>query len=157
MTRNFLKPGSQGSVMLDDALPGLEDGIEDGVAEKSNYLENELVPDLTAESNQLQIDYDNASIKDKPGIAKEKAVVDARITLAAYRLDALDNLNTKLVESDVFQTEINYFIKKELVQPTTFEMGFNLQLSDNWMIRGEYGISGPQYFLLTGVQYRFGL
>lgn len=171
MTRDFLKPGSQGQVKLDEALPGLQDGVEAAIINREAELiaknNDVLIPlkdDLTTQSNDLQAQIDAAPPIDKPALIAEKASVDAKITgvegaiaLNEYRVDVvLEDIRVNVLESEVFQTEINYFIKKELIQPTTFEMGFNLQLNPHWMIRGEYGISGPQHFLMTGLQYRFG-
>ncbi|AZQ65536.1 hypothetical protein EI427_25320 [Flammeovirga pectinis] len=52
---------------------------------------------------------------------------------------------------------IQYEIKKDLIQKFTFQFGGQFQVSKRVMIRGEYGVSQYSKFLLTGVNYRFGL
>ena len=44
-----------------------------------------------------------------------------------------------------------------MIQTRTIQFGFNLQFNKHLMFRGEYGISGSQKFILTGLQYRFGI
>jgi hypothetical protein len=70
---------------------------------------------------------------------------------------ALQEIQSKVNESGAFSSSINYTIKKDMIQTRTFQFGFNLQLNKHFMFRGEYGISGSQKFILTGLQYRFGI
>ncbi|QWG07467.1 hypothetical protein [Flammeovirga kamogawensis] len=59
--------------------------------------------------------------------------------------------------SSVGEIPIAYYIQKDLIQKWTFQFGGNYELNDRWMIRGEYGVSNYSKFLMTGVNYRFGL
>ena len=66
--------------------------------------------------------------------------------------------NVKLnEEGGIYDTEIRYEIKKDLLHPWTFEFGFNFELNKHWTFRGEYGVSAYQRLLLTGLSYRFGI
>ncbi len=52
---------------------------------------------------------------------------------------------------------INYSIKKEIVNNWSTQIGFNLELSKHWMYRAEVGYRDDQKFVMTGLQFRFGL
>ncbi len=103
----------------------------------------------------------NTNVNDK--LAENQAVIDNPDTPATERIklqaqnQAIETIRDRVNDSGIFTTEINYFIKKELVQRITFQFGFNLQMSKKWMLRGEYGVSDSQRFLMTGLQYRFGV
>lgn len=122
--------GSSGKIGMDEVFPGLDDTF------------NTLVDDKVAQ-NQVIIDDPSTPIAE-------------RIKLQAQN-QALRSIQDGVNNSGIFSTEINYFIKKELLQNITFQCGFNLQLNRNWMLRGEYGLSDSQRFLMTGLQYRFGI
>lgn len=51
---------------------------------------------------------------------------------------------------------INYKIKKEIIDNWSTQVGFNFEINDNWMYRGELGYSAYSRFFMTGLQYRFG-
>jgi hypothetical protein len=53
--------------------------------------------------------------------------------------------------------QINYSIKKEIKKLWSTQIGFNWEISQNWMYRGELGYAHGQKFFMTGLQYRFGL
>lgn len=132
MYRNFVgSRGSNGSINLDEVFPELQGTF------------NEKVDGKIAD-NQNRIDEIN------------KPLDPESIKLQAQN-QALQTIEQRVNESGVFSTEIDYFIKKELVQTITFQFGFNLQINKNWMVRGEYGVADSQRFLMSGVQYRFGV
>tara|TARA_B100000809_G_scaffold118758_1_gene117072 strand:- start:40667 stop:41776 length:1110 start_codon:yes stop_codon:yes gene_type:complete len=51
---------------------------------------------------------------------------------------------------------INYRIKKEIIDNWSTQVGFNFEINENWMYRGELGYSAQSKFFMTGLQYRFG-
>lgn len=131
MYRNFVGPkGSRGNINLDEVFPELQGTFNDRVDAKiaANEAEIANLPPLSAESIKLQAEN-----------------------------QALRTIEQKVNDSGVFSTEIDYFIQKELIQTITFQFGFNLQINKNWMVRGEYGVADSQRFLMSGVQYRFGV
>jgi hypothetical protein len=131
MYRNFVGvKGSDGSIAMDEVFPEADESFNSGVEGK-------------VAANQAIIDDPNTSIAQRAKLQAQN--------------QALENIQTKVNDSGLFTTEINYFIEKELVQTVTFQFGFNLQLNKNWMLRGEYGVASSQRFLVTGVQYRFGV
>ncbi|KAB1069807.1 autotransporter outer membrane beta-barrel domain-containing protein [Tamlana haliotis] len=131
MYRNFIgAKGSEGNIGLDEVFPDLNDTF------------NQRVDDKVA-SNE-------AIIK-----APETGTAE-KIKLQAQN-QALHTIKDKVNESGLFTTEVDYRIKKELIQTVTFQMGFNLQINKHWMFRGEYSLSDAQRFIMTGLQYRFGV
>ena len=77
--------------------------------------------------------------------------------------DALKDLNAKQTNLNSAKNKIenanaiNYSIKKEILSNWSTQIGFNFEISKNWMVRGEYGYRDGQKFFMTGIQYRFGL
>jgi len=133
MYRDFVgSNGNDGSINFDEVFPGLEDELNTGV-------------DGKVQSNEDEIAGLNP-ITDAGEIAK----------LLAQNI-FLRDLQERANESEIFTTEINYFIQKEMIQAVTVQLGFNFQFNKHWALRGEYGVSGSQRFLLTGLQYRFGI
>ncbi|SHJ45629.1 hypothetical protein SAMN04488028_101180 [Reichenbachiella agariperforans] len=135
MYRNFIgSKGNNGSINFDEVFPGLQESFDTRVEDK-------------IETNQDEIDVLSANpIANADEIAK----------LKAENL-ALNTIKTTVDDSGLFSTEIDYFIRKDLIQTITFQFGFNLQINKHWMLRGEYGVSDSQRFLMTGIQYRFGV
>ncbi|AEV33833.1 hypothetical protein Oweho_2875 [Owenweeksia hongkongensis DSM 17368] len=131
MYRNFTgSKGNNGSISMDEVFPELDQTFNEKV---------------------------NGKIADNEAIINDPSTTAAeRIKLQAQN-QALETIEEEVNESGVFSTEIDYFIQKELIQTITFQFGFNLQLNKNWMLRGEYGVADSQRFLMTGVQYRFGV
>lgn len=133
MYRNFVgHEANNGNVMLEDYFPGLKDGILEGI-------DNKIVVNqgLIADPNY-------------PYNADEPTKIQLRTrNLALTRISAR-------IESAP-PSQINYQLKKEIVQPWSLQVGFNYEITQNWMFRGELGYSSGQTFLLTGIQYRFGL
>lgn len=133
MNRDFVgAKGSSGSIQFNEVFPNIDtvfnDRIDTRVAENNEKIDN-LNP-----------------ITDAGEIVK----------LKAQNL-ALEEIQTRVNDSEAFSSSINYFIKKDMIQTRTVQFGFNLQLNKHFMFRGEYGISGSQKFILTGLQYRFGI
>ncbi|WP_053990148.1 hypothetical protein [Mangrovimonas sp. TPBH4] len=114
---------------------------------------HEVFPDLDATFNER--------ITNK--IAANQELIDNPTTPPAQKLklqaqnQALNTIQERVNDSGVFTTSFNYFIRKELIQSITFQFGFNFQLNKHWMLRGEYGVADSQRFLMTGLQYRFGI
>lgn len=68
------------------------------------------------------------------------------------RLVRLDNAGDSIENTDA----VNYKIKKEIIDNWSTQVGFNFEINDNWMYRGELGYSAYSRFFMTGLQYRFG-
>lgn len=133
MNRDFVgAKGSSGSIQFNEVFPNIDS------------IFNDKIDARIEENNQA--------------IANLNPVTDAGeiIKLEAQNL-TLKEIQTRVNESGAFSNSINYFIKKEMIQTRTVQFGFNLQLNKHLMFRGEYGISGSQKFILTGLQYRFGI
>lgn len=133
MYRDFVgAKGSNGSIQFNEVFPNID------------TIFNEKVDNKIAENE--------AKIEDLHPILDANEI----ITLKGQNL-FLSSLQNRINDNDVFSTNVNYFIKKDLIQTNTFQFGFNFQINKKWMLRGEYGVSDSQRFLLTGLQYRFGL
>ena len=78
---------------------------------------------------------------------REKEIADLYI-----RKDKLDNAGDRIENGDA----INYRIKKEIIDNWSTQVGFNFEINDSWMYRGELGYSAYSRFFMTGLQYRFG-
>ncbi|QDO94553.1 hypothetical protein FNB79_11445 [Formosa sediminum] len=131
MYRNFVgAKGNTGAIGLDEVFPELDATFNEAVDAK---------------------------------IASNEEIINAPETSAAEKIrlqaqnQALTTIEEKVNESGLFSTRVDYEIRKELAQTVTFQMGFNLQINKNWMLRGEYSLSDEQRFILTGLQYRFGV
>ncbi|MGJ5640569.1 hypothetical protein [Formosa sp. S-31] len=123
----------------------------DGSGGQINF--NEVFPELDATFNQ-RIEGKiaaNQELIDDPGTS-----IPERLKLQAQN-QALHTIQDTVNDSGLFSTQIDYFIRKELIQTITFQFGFNLQFNKHWMLRGEYGVADSQRFLMTGLQYRFGV
>lgn len=123
----------------------------DGSSGSINF--NEVFPELDATFNQ-KVDDKIASNEDLINDPSTPPV--QKLKLQAQN-QALTTIQDGVNDSGLFSTKIEYFIRKELIQTITFQFGFNLQINKNWMLRGEYGVADSQRFLLTGLQYRFGV
>ena len=132
MYRNFVgAKGSNGSINMNEVFPEMDvsfnDNVDTRIQENTDAIDN-LHPIFDAEEiRQLKV-----------------------------RNRTLNTIQTTVNDSGLFNTEINFFIHKEMIQPTTFQFGYNFQINKHWMLRGEYGVSDSQRFLMTGLQYRFG-
>lgn len=62
----------------------------------------------------------------------------------------------KIGNEDIFESPVDYTIKKDLVQTYSFQFGASYDISKHLSYRAELGVSKHQYMLITGVNYRFG-
>ena len=77
---------------------------------------------------------------------------DEKLIELNARNDRLNHGKDRIESSDA----INYTIKKEIINSWSTQVGFNLEISENWMYRAELGYRDDQKFFMTGLQYRFG-
>ncbi|AZQ65023.1 hypothetical protein EI427_22650 [Flammeovirga pectinis] len=119
MYRNFTNSGgSYGSIVLKDAMPGLEGAYQQW--------------------------YDNLS-------TGQRIVIDAGVK-------AINEIaGTEIGDGGIMNSQVDYHIKKDLLKKWTFQFGGQFQLSKRIWIRGEYGVSDYSKFILTGINYRFGV
>lgn len=131
MYRDFIgAKGSNGSIGLDEVFPDAD----------ANF--NQRADEKIAENQEI--------IDGLGPFDPERFVLEARNAAIRTIQDAVN-------ESGLFTASIDYFIEKEMIQAWTFQFGFNFQINKSWALRGEYGVSDSQRFLLSGLQYRFGL
>lgn len=133
MYRNFVgHEANNGNVMLAEYFPGFKDGILEGIDNK--VASNE---DLIADPDYPYSDDDPTKIQ------------------LRLRNEGLNEISGRIENAP--PSQVNYSLKKDIIQPWSLQVGFNYEISQNWMFRGELGYSSGQTFLLTGLQYRFGL
>jgi len=114
-----------------------------GVPELDEAMENAIDGLSTINDQQIAL-YE--SLPATPGNVEKLEELNAR----KVRLDAA---GARIENADA----INYSIKKEIINNWSTQIGFNFEISDHWMYRGEYGYRAGQKFFMTGLQYRFGL
>ncbi|KXX69169.1 hypothetical protein [Flammeovirga sp. SJP92] len=68
-----------------------------------------------------------------------------------------EEYNLAIGEGGVMNSTVDYYIKKDLIKKWTFQFGGQFQLSKRIWIRGEYGVSDYSKFIMTGINYRFGI
>jgi hypothetical protein len=102
--------------------------------------------DAFTEINNTQIEYWESKPDGAPGKDEKLAELYARD-------DRLINAKSRVENSDA----INYSIKKEIIENWSTQIGYNFEISDHWMVRGELGYRAGQKFFMTGLQFRFGL
>jgi len=130
MYRNFVsKENNTGS--LD--VPELDEGI-------TNAL------DAFIDINNEQIDFWESMPDQAPG-------KDEKLAELYERDQRLNEGIDRLASSDA----VNYSIRKEIINNWSTQIGFNFEISDHWMYRGELGYRDGQKFFMTGLQFRFGL
>ncbi|AUS05069.1 hypothetical protein C1A40_06115 [Tamlana carrageenivorans] len=131
MYRDFVgADGSSGSINLNQVFPKLETSFNQRINNKISSNQDIIDDPSTPPAQKLKLQAQN---------------------------QALTTIQEGVNDSGLFTTQIDYFIRKELIQTITFQFGFNLQFNKNWMLRGEYGVADSQRFLMTGLQYRFGI
>lgn len=123
----------------------------DGSSGQINF--NEVFPELDATFNERI----NAKIEANQELIDNPTTPPGQKIKLQAQNQALNTIQERVNNSGIFNSEFSYFIKKELVQSITFQFGFNFQLNKHWMLRGEYGVADSQRFLMTGLQYRFGI
>lgn len=172
MYRNFTDNGpSSGRIKLNEALPDLQKSVNNGLDQRiyentvkiddNNFTisqNNDKIIDLQDQIDNTinPIEKQKLEIR-KSAIESWNVILETSNERISNRNDFIDGKQTEMNESGVYETEINYSIKKELIYPWTFQFGFNLELNKHLMIRGEYGVSQYQRLLLTGINYRFGV
>lgn len=65
--------------------------------------------------------------------------------------------NLEIGEGGIMNSTVDYYIKKDLIKKWTFQFGGQFQLNKRIWIRGEYGVSDYSKFIMTGINYRFGI
>ncbi|MCU4175663.1 hypothetical protein [Carboxylicivirga sp. N1Y90] len=133
MYRGFLdNDGNFGAIGIQQALP-----------EIGSRLFPEIDRRIEANNDAIaELDPDN--IWDQIEIAKLER-----------KNEILGEINTAfegLVSSDV-----NYGIKKDIINHWSVQFGFNLEINESLTARGEFGKGHGNDFVLMGIQYRFGL
>ncbi len=96
--------------------------------------------------NQKQIDFWEGLPDVTPGKDEKLDELNQRNDNLVGAKDRINNSNA-----------INYSIKKEIIDNWSTQIGFNYEITPNFMFRGEYGYRAGQKFFMTGLQYRFGL
>lgn len=102
------------------------------------------VDGLTTINDQLIEKWENKPDA-APGKDEKLAELYARDERLSGAADRIENSNA-----------INYDIKKEIVNNWSTQIGFNFEITDHWMYRGEVGYRDDQKFFMTGLQFRFG-
>jgi len=133
MYRDFVgHEANNGNVMLEEYIPELKPTILNGIDSKITKNEDLIAdPDYPYSANQPS----------KVKLAGRNKVLDT-----AY----------KKIESAP-SSVISYSLRKEIVNPWSTQIGFNWEITPNWMFRSEIEYSAEQTFFMTGLQYRFGL
>lgn len=133
MWRGFVESeGNLGQITLDQAFP---------------EIGGRVFPEI-----DRRIEYNNALIAE---LDPNKPADKIQIEILETKNQALTDIGTGL--ENLIATDINYNIKKDIINNWSVQFGFNLELSDDWTVRGEYGKGTGNSFVLTGIQYRFGL
>jgi len=131
MYRNFVNHDkSDGSIKFEEVAPGLQNKLLDGI-EEIHTLNEKRIENL-----------ENTC----PNVCED------RINELKDKNENLENLYRRINDG-----KINYSIKKEIKKLWSTQVGFNWEISPNWMYRGELGYAPGQTFFMTGLQYRFGL
>ena len=99
---------------------------------------------FTAINNQ-QIEF-YKGLPQTPAVQEKLKELDERAT-------RLTNAKDRVERKDA----INYSIKKEIINNWSTQIGFNFEISEQWMYRAELGYRDDQRFFMTGLQFRFGL
>lgn len=147
MYRDFTNTeGTRGSIKFSEALPEVEENINNGI-------------DNRISDNNSQIADNNALIDELNPILDREQIADlkAENRVLGIKNRGLTALQSGLDESGVYDTEIRYEIKKEMIQNWTVEFGASYNFTDHWAFRSEFGVSKSQTLILAGISYRFGL
>ncbi|WP_281615600.1 hypothetical protein [Flammeovirga sp. SubArs3] len=143
MNRNFVSDEpSPGYIHLSSVLPG--DKIPDEIP---------LGPINDGIENKIAELYDGLPMPIKRKIEKELG----RVPDGSQLNNFLNETVSKEFKDRINNTAVEYSIKKELIQAWTVQCGFSLEINKHFAIRGEYGIADNNKFLMTGINYRFGI
>lgn len=114
-----------------------------GVPELDEAMGTTLNAFLTINNEQIEL---WESLPDvTPGKDEKLEELYAREDRINDGVDRIENSNA-----------INYSINKEIINNWSTQVGFNFEISQNWMYRAELGYRADQKFFMTGLQYRFG-
>ncbi len=147
MYRGFVDAqGNSGSIKLNEVFPELGNNAFSAIT------------DRTA-GNNAQITSNNEAINalnpNRPQDQLRITALEASNDLLIKKNEGLSTLDNSL--QTLVAQDVNYSIKKELIDNWSVQFGFNFQINKHWMYRGEFGHQAGNTFILTGLQYRFGL
>jgi len=147
MWRNFVdRKGNYGSIKLNEVFPDIGNNVFPAI-------------DQRVQANTGQINANNATIStlnpDRPAEAAQIALLEQQNSVLNGKNQALGTLDNGL--QTLFASDVEYKIQKEIINNWSVQFGFNFQFTENWQLRGEYGVANGNTFVLTGLQYRFGL
>lgn len=133
MYRGFIdNQGNFGSVAIDEALPNIGSNVFAAIDQQIN-------------SNNEKI-----------------AGLDPNDPIDQIQIEVLERRNETLYEIEsafegLVSSDVNYGIKKDLINHWSLQFGFNLEINKNLTVRGEFGKGTGNDFVMAGIQYRFGL
>lgn len=134
MWRGFVESdGNFGSVTFEEVFPEIGSEIFPAIDTKVD-ANNTKIAEMTPPS--------------RPGDIGEIAKLEAQ------------NVILREIESTLnqaFSSSINYDIEKDIVNNWSVQFGFNLEVHEKLSVRGEFGKGTGNSFVMTGIQYRFGL
>lgn len=133
MYRGFVdQRGNFGQIGIQEALPNLGSELLPAIDERisdNNEKISQLDPNKPLEQKQIEI------LQRKNQILRE--------------------IETSV--EGILGSNVNYNIQKDIINNWSVQFGFNLEINQSLTIRGEFGKGNGNDFVLTGVQYRFGL
>ncbi|WP_075589895.1 hypothetical protein [Labilibacter marinus] len=133
MYRGFMdNDGNFGSIAIQQALPNLGSNALPAIDDK--------------------IDSNNQKIA---GLDPNKPLEQKQIELLEQQNKILGELGTAF--ENIIASDVDYGIKKDIINNWSVQFGYNLEINKNLTIRGEFGKGTGNDFVLTGIQYRFGL
>lgn len=97
-------------------------------------------------------DINNAQIEFWESLPDATPGKDEKLAELYARDERLVDAKSRVENSET----INYSIKKEIIENWSTQVGYNFEITPNWMFRGELGYRAGQKFFMTGLQYRFG-
>ena len=133
MYRGFVdNQGNAGAITISEALPNLGSEIFPAIDERIE-ANNEKIAQLDP----------------------NKPVEQAQIAVLETKNAALREIESAM--EGLLGTDVNYNIKKDIINNWSVQFGFNLEINPNLTVRGEFGKGSGNDFVMTGIQYRFGL
>ena len=133
MYRGFIdNEGNYGAIEMQQALPNLG---------------SELFPAIDA-----RIEANNEEIA---SLNPDNPVHQKKIETLERKNEILGEINTAF--ESLISSDVNYGIKKDIKNNWSVQFGLNFEINKNLTIRGEFGKGTGNDFILTGIQYRFGI
>lgn len=133
MFRDFIdQEGNFGAVALDQALPNIGDKVFSAINDKRDANKEEIA-----------------------GLNPNNPIDNLRIQKLENQNERLEEIET--VFEELISSDVNYDIKKEIINNWSVQFGFNLEINDYVHFRGEFGKGQGNDFVMLGLQYRFGL